>query len=447
MRAGFGFHGIRVKYPALLLILLHSTAWAATASQPIFSRSDQPPGEIDPGHESLPWPDVADLQPGTPEANLERWTVQANAGRARAATIVGRYWLERIPADSQNCAKAIEWLQKAEKLGSNEAAGWLGHVYRRFDCPQRDLKIAAGWLRKAVPLMTYGAAGDLHEIYAAAGTPDYDPALAYTYARVAAPEVELTAGASEMQASQAALLEKLGASQRKSAGEAADKLLTEIDRRRLALRAAPREEKLKASATGSSWSVGLVAYDDLRECTSNIADNCRGVRRLAYFETQNRGAEFLRCKLALDHREFGTGKLATLSRETLLPPQSTRRLIAGRVGETGSSGDLRVDCTPIAGLAADVAAGKCKAVTIGVPSVADFYPPGSRRRGEEGRVLLYVWLDKKEGQPAIVELMGSSGYPELDQAGVKMGTYMAFRSDCDYGYLPFAVGFRLQDVN
>jgi hypothetical protein len=48
---------------------------------------------------------------------------------------------------------------------------------------------------------------------------------------------------------------------------------------------------------------------------------------------------------------------------------------------------------------------------------------------------------------AIVELMGSSGFPDLDQAGVKMGSYMAFHTDCERGYLPFAVAFRLKEGN
>jgi TonB family protein len=439
-----------MKHSVLLLLILNSATWAATpvsGNQAPFSRSDQVPGAVDPGNETLPWPDTADLQSGTAEANLERWTAQANAGRARAATIIGRFWLERIPENQENCAKAIEWLQKADKLGSNEAPGWLGHVYRRFDCPQRNLATAAEWLRKAVPLRTYGAAGDLLDIYGAEGTPEYDVTQAYLYSRVATPEVALTPAATELQERQAALLGKLDEAQRKSAGEAADKLLADIDRRRLAMSAAPSEEKLKASASGSGWNVGLVAFDDLRECAANTTRNCRGVRRLAYLDAQNKSAEYQRCNFTLDHREFATGNLATLTRETLLPPKSTRRLIMGRVGEVANSRDLRGECKPIPGLAANVAAGKCKAVTTGVPSVADFYPPGSRRRNEEGRVLLYVWMDKQEGQPAIVELMGSSGYPELDQAGVKMGSYMAFRSECDYGWLPFAVGFRLQDVN
>jgi hypothetical protein len=34
---------------------------------------------------------------------------------------------------------------------------------------------------------------------------------------------------------------------------------------------------------------------------------------------------------------------------------------------------------------------------------------------------------------------------ELDQAGVKMGSYMAFRGECDQGYSSVAISFRLAD--
>ena len=119
-------------------------AWAAEPASgppPIFSRSDPPPGAFDPGHLSPPWPDAADMQQDTAESNLERWVLQANAGRARAALITGRYWLEQIPRDPQNCDKAIEWLQKADKLGSNEAAGWL---VRELHIVQPKLVVAMG---------------------------------------------------------------------------------------------------------------------------------------------------------------------------------------------------------------------------------------------------------------------------------------------------------------
>ncbi len=84
---------------------------------------------------------------------------------------------------------------------------------------------------------------------------------------------------------------------------------------------------------------------------------------------------------------FALGTKFTNQRETLLPPGSTRRLYVGSVGDVGATGPA-VSCKVIAGLAADVAASKCRVTTTGVPSVSDFYPAGAKRRNEEGRVVL-----------------------------------------------------------
>jgi TonB family protein len=439
----------RVQKTLLQLCLILGAITHAAAAEPIFATNDPLPGELDPGYDSLPWPDEVDAQGTASGSPLDRWIAQANAGRARAASITGRYWLERVPQEpdksAENCAKAIEWFTKADKLGSNEAPAWLGHVYRRFDCPQRDLKLAAEWLRKAVPLMSFGAAADLAALYANTESPGRDPVLAYAYGRVAAESGEFPADDPDSQGRLVALEQGLDARQKKTAMELSDKLLASLRQRRAALKAAPRGEKLEAAASGTGWSVNLLAFDALRECAANTAGNCKGVRRMVYVDAANQGAEYLRCTLALDHRDFALGTQVTNERETLLPPRITRRLFLGTVGEVGGKGDLRVDCRPLAGLAANVAGGKCRVTTTGVPSVADFYPPGAKRRGEEGRVVVNVWLDQKEGQPAIVELKDSSGFPELDAAGVKMGSYMAFRGDCDQGYSSVAISFRLQD--
>jgi TonB family protein len=434
-----------VKKPAFAFLFLCAAGLALAANQAIFATSDIQPGPMDPGYESLPWPDDADVRAAPEGSPLDRWTKQAEAGRARAAAIVGRYWLEQVPANPENCAKAIEWYTRADKLGSNEAATWLGHLYRRFDCPQRNVKTATEWLRKAVPLLSFGAATDLVNIYSDASAPEHDASLAYVYARVAALSNELPADDADATARVAALEQALDAKQKKSAIEQADKLVAVIQQRRAAMIAAPREEKLKAAASGKDWSVNLVAYDDLRECAANTAGNCRGVRRAVYFDAANQGAEYLRCKLALDSRDFALGTKATAERETLLPPRASRRMLAGRVGEMAGAPDLRVSCAPVAGLAANVAAGKCRVTTTGVPSVSDFYPPGAKHRNEEGRVVLNVWMDQKSGHPALVELKDSSGFAELDIAGVKMGSYMAFAGECDQGYTSVAVAFRLAD--
>jgi hypothetical protein len=436
-----------VKNQTLLLTLLISALVPAfAADQPIFATDDPAPGAVDPGYESPPWPDEADAQGTASGSPLDRWSKQGDAGRARAAAITGRYWLERVPENpAENCAKAIEWFNKADKLGSNEAATWLGHLYRRFDCPQRNVKTAIDWLKKAVPLMTFGASADLSALFSATDAPERDPVLALAYGRIAAQSNEFPADDPESPGRLAALEQGLDAKQKAAANDIATKLLATIQQRRAALTAAPRAEKLKPAAKGSGWSVNLLAYDALRECTANTAGNCKGVRRLAYLQANNQGNEYLRCKFELDSRDFATGEKSTNERETLLPPKATRTLYFGKVGELGGNEDLRVSCQPVANLAANVAAGKCRVTTTGVPSVSDFYPPGAKRRNEEGRVVVYVLLDKKEGQPSLVELKDSSGFPELDVAGVKMGTYMAFKGDCDVGYSSVAISFRLQD--
>ncbi len=43
------------------------------------------------------------------------------------------------------------------------------------------------------------------------------------------------------------------------------------------------------------------------------------------------------------------------------------------------------------------------------------YPPRSRRQGEEGKVILRVFVEP-DGRPATVEVHASSGYPRLDEA-------------------------------
>ena len=44
------------------------------------------------------------------------------------------------------------------------------------------------------------------------------------------------------------------------------------------------------------------------------------------------------------------------------------------------------------------------------------YPLESRRKGEQGRVVLKVWLGNERGLPRKVDVFTSSGYPRLDKA-------------------------------
>ena len=118
-----------------------------------------------------------------------------------------------------------------------------------------------------MPLLSFGAAADLFAIYSDTSAPEADAALAVAYGRVAAAGNEFAAG-DDSPERLATLEQGLDARQKKTATELADKLLADLRKRREAMTAAPRVEKLKPAASGSDWNVNLAAYDDLRECAA-----------------------------------------------------------------------------------------------------------------------------------------------------------------------------------
>jgi TonB family protein len=63
-------------------------------------------------------------------------------------------------------------------------------------------------------------------------------------------------------------------------------------------------------------------------------------------------------------------------------------------------------------------------------NVSDYYPPASRRLGEEGPVALQFVLTKKEGKPTRIQVIGSSLFDRLDAAAVKAAGDMVFTTAC-----------------
>src|SRR5512144_1628115 len=113
---------------ALLLAAAAPSAWpqAASKSGPLayFARSDAPPPAERPRRDGE-WPDRDDYSAFLDDADLDRWTTQANAGRAQAAINAGDHLMFRNTPARRACADAIGWYRKAEELGSEFAAGRL----------------------------------------------------------------------------------------------------------------------------------------------------------------------------------------------------------------------------------------------------------------------------------------------------------------------------------
>jgi TonB family protein len=151
------------------------------------------------------------------------------------------------------------------------------------------------------------------------------------------------------------------------------------------------------------------------------------------------------CKADLRSKDFVTQTVDTLSRQVLVGPKVTRRLILGDVYQPQDKNALVVNCKVIPKLAENAAAGKCRAKLEGTIDAQQFYPISAKRQGIEGDAVVRYWVATNSGNPADAEIARSSGYPALDAAAIDTIRSGHFKSDCDYGLGSIRIAFKLQD--
>jgi TonB family protein len=86
----------------------------------------------------------------------------------------------------------------------------------------------------------------------------------------------------------------------------------------------------------------------------------------------------------------------------------------------------------------------CK-VEISGPSPGDFYPPGAKRRNEEGRVVLEYSVAEGSNKPVDVLLVGSSGFQDLDNAALKFAKRIQVKNSCVERRHRLNVAFKFRD--
>jgi TonB family protein len=382
----------------------------------------------------------------TEDQQVARWQDELKAGRARAGAMLGAYSSYRalIPAD---CAVARDALLKADELGNDQAAFLLAQLAANPTCGDVDRVALERWLKKSVTLDYAGAATDLMSFYAEGDNPDR--VQQYTYARVAAGYFEsnkLTQPRPGFDAAALAELEKnLSAADRSRAEAEAARILAAMLKRHDRFGSVTPVEFARADAGGKAAYVGYTV-DYRHECQWNLKNNCRGAQRLAYVEITNKNAEFVACKIELRARDFVTGapEAEPLSRSVLIGPQGTRKLLLGDVNEQPDKKALVTSCNAVPKLAANAAAGKCRAKLQGSIDVERFYPESAKARGTEGSTVVRYWVPAGSEVATDAEIVTSSGDFSLDNAAMATVRSGKFKSDCDYGLSSIRIAFKLQ---
>ncbi|HET7812137.1 MAG TPA: energy transducer TonB [Steroidobacteraceae bacterium] len=420
-------------------------AAAAAASGPGFTLSDEIPSprgftdaylldEIKLGGEVL-----------SEEDQLARWQAELDAGRARAGTLLGAYHAYRA-LTPEDCLAARAPLIKADQLGSDQAAWQLAKLAGNDTCGPVDRAERERWLKQAVALDYPSAVLELINLNADT-TNATERLNRYIYARVAAGYWESTQtpprapfDPQSLKDMEAALTV---AEKGRAEGESASILQQMLKRHERFGVVAPVEFARGDAGAKGSWVASQVDYR--HECQWNLKGNCRGAQRLVFVDLANKNTAFLACKLEMHPKDFVTGApvKATLSREVLIGPGAQRRLMLGDVNGDADRKSLTVACTAMPKLAADLAAGKCRARLSGSIDVERFYPESAKSRGVEGSAVVRYYLPPGAESPTDAEIQTSSGDIALDDAAIATVRSGKFTHDCQYGLSSIRIAFKL----
>ena len=381
------------------------------------------------------------------DEQLARWQAELNAGRARAGAMLGAYYLYRALTPS-DCTAARDPLTKAEQLGSDQAPWQLAKLAGNDTCGPPNRAERERWLKQAVVLDYPAAVLELIKLNADLTNPT-ERLNRYIYARVAAGYWESTQVPATAPFDAASLqeLEKTlsPAEKGRAEGESAAILQQMLKRHERFGVPTPVEFGRGDAGARGTWVAWQTDYR--HECQWNLKANCRGVQRLVYVDLGNKNSEFLACKIEMRSRDFVTGNPVKnpLSREVLIGPGAQRRLLLGDVSGDPDKKAVTATCTAMPKLAADLAAGKCRAKLSGSIDVERFYPESAKSRGIEGSAVVRFYLPPGAEFPTDAEIATSSGDAALDDAAIATVHSGKFTHDCEYGLSSIRIAFKLQN--
>lgn len=424
------------------------------AATPQFNASDEVPES--PGYEdafSLYEVKVGG-KPLSEAEQITRWLDELKAGRARAGALVGSHYAY-LALTAADCANARDALVRADELGNDQAPWKLAELAENKSCGEIDVAALERWLKKSVTLDYLIAAQNLIDLYSPGGARS-DPVQRYVYARVASGYLDAVqpdntnAGArTGFDATALQEMEKgLTAADRKRAESEAAQILAQMLKRHARFTPQRPQEFARGGQNAKAakgWGFTAFTIDYHHECAWNLAANCRGAQRLAFVDVSNNEPDFMACKAQLSAKDFVTRAAENLSREVLIGPKVTRRLILGDVYEPQDKGAIAVNCKVVPKLAENAAAGKCKARLQSTIDAQRFYPASAKRRGIEGDAVVRYWIPAGGDAPVDAEIARSSGHAALDDAAIATIRSGKFSSECDYGLGSIRIAFKLQD--
>jgi TonB family protein len=160
---------------------------------------------------------------------------------------------------------------------------------------------------------------------------------------------------------------------------------------------------------------------------------------------RNDSASELRCAISVRYPQPNDAGVADISATEIIAPNSERSVVhALNVPRQLAATSFGSDCSPLPPLPPLDKPENCTMKISGV-NPADFYPAGSVRRNEQGKVTGEFTLAEEKGKATDIVILRGSEHPDLDAAALQLFTRATMTTNCPGTRFRLSMPFRLKE--
>jgi TonB family protein len=193
----------------------------------------------------------------------------------------------------------------------------------------------------------------------------------------------------------------------------------------------PAESFIEATESGAG----------INEADARQDGNCA----LHSLMVRNDSQRAIQCKATLDYAKADHANRVHLESEQVIFPFDERALLRSYANAANVPPAFAAECValpekplPPLNFPAD-----CKP-RVSAPPPDEFYPPGAKRRNEQGRVVLEFTLNP-DSIPTLVRVAESSGFVDLDNAALQYSKYVRAENSCPGARMRLGIRFSIKD--
>jgi TonB family protein len=189
-----------------------------------------------------------------------------------------------------------------------------------------------------------------------------------------------------------------------------------------------------------AWSYSLIRDETPRRCGPQNDQIC--VQRAVF--VRNGSSQSLECRGSITYEGTDAAGRESIEARAIVGDRAVRAVVLGLAPRGVNARTFEADCSPRPPLPPLTTPASCKYQVVKPINISDYYPPTSRRAGEEGPVVVEFGVGDKPASPSDVKVVAGSLSPSLDQGAIEAVKAMVMSSNCSKGRYRLKLNFQLE---